>query len=219
MWQFFSHIWWFPYFFSHIWPFHPHIVQFQHHMWQFFSHIWWFPYFFLTFDGSILTLCSSNITCDNSFLIFGGSLIFFLTFDGSILTLCSSNVTCDSFFSHLVVPLLLFFSHLTVPSSHFAVLTSHMTVFLSHWVVSLLFSHTWRFHPHIVQFQHHMRQLFSHIWWFPYFFLTFDCSILILCSSNITCDSFFSHLVVSLLSFSHIWHFYPHIVRFQHHIW
>ena len=33
--------------------------------------------FFLTFDYSILTLCSSNITCDSSFVTFGGSLIFF----------------------------------------------------------------------------------------------------------------------------------------------
>ena len=93
-------------------------MQFQHHMWQLFSHIWWFLYFFLTFDGSILILCSSNITCDSSFLTFGGllflshltissshyavstsyvivlfshyavSLLFSLTFDGSILTLC-----------------------------------------------------------------------------------------------------------------------------------
>ena len=51
--------------------------EFQHHMWQLFSHILWLPYFFLTFDGSILTLCSSNIICDSSLVILGGSLTFF----------------------------------------------------------------------------------------------------------------------------------------------
>ena len=64
-----------------------------------------------------------------------------------------------------------------------------------------------------------MWQFFSHIWWFPYFFLTFDGSILTLCNSNITCDSFFSYLVVSLLFFSHIWRFHSHILQFQHHMW
>ena len=34
-----------------------------------------------------------------------------------------------------------------------------------------------------------MLQFFYHIWWFPYFFLTFDGSNFILCSSNITFDS------------------------------
>ena len=34
--------------------------------------------------------------------------------------------------------------------------TLHVTVFFSHLVVLLLFSHIWRFHPHIVQFQYHM---------------------------------------------------------------
>ena len=48
-------------------------------------------YQILTFDGSMLTLCSFNIICDSSFDTFGGSLIFFIAFDGFILTLCSSN--------------------------------------------------------------------------------------------------------------------------------
>ena len=76
MWQLFCHIWWFLYFFSHIWRFHSHIVQFQYHMWQYFCHIWWFPNFFLIFDGFILTLCSTNITCDCTFVTFGGSFFF-----------------------------------------------------------------------------------------------------------------------------------------------
>ena len=60
--------------------------------------------FFITFDGSILTLCSSNITCVSSFVTFGGSLYFF--------------------FSHLIVS----FSHYAVPISHFIVLLSHLVV-------------------------------------------------------------------------------------------
>ena len=81
--------------------------------------------FFLTFDSTILTLCSSNITCDYTFVIFGGFFIyFFLTFDGTILTLCSINITCNCtfvtfsdsfiFFSQFMVP----FLHCTVPLSH-----------------------------------------------------------------------------------------------------
>ena len=155
-------------------------MQFQHHMWQLFCYIRWFPYFFHTFDSFILTLCSSNIICDNFFLTFGGSLTFFLTFGGYILTLCGSNITLGgslTFFSHLTVPsshcavptlhvtffsyiwwfpYFFFFSHLTVTSSHCTVPTSHVTIILSHWMVPLLFFHTWRFHSHIVMFQHHM---------------------------------------------------------------
>ena len=113
-----------------------------------------------------------------------------------------------------------FFSHLMVSSSHWAIPTLYVTVLFSHCAVSLLFfSHIWWFHHHIVWFQHHMWQLFCHIGWFPYFFLTLDGFILTLCSSNITCDSFFfSNLVVPLL-FSHIWRFHPHIVQFQYHMW
>ena len=142
-------------------------------MWLFFSHIWRFPYFFLIFDGSILTLCSSNIICDNSFLTFGGSLTFFLIFNSFVLTLCGSNITYDNS-SVTLRGSLTFFSHLTVLSSHCAVPTSYMTILLLDWMVPLLFSYTWRFHPHIVQFQYQMWQFFSHVGWFPYFFLTFD---------------------------------------------
>ena len=51
-------------------------MQYQHHMWLYFCHIWWSPYFFLTFDGSIVTLDSTNITLDCTFLTFNGSLFF-----------------------------------------------------------------------------------------------------------------------------------------------
>ena len=90
----------------------------------------------IKFDGFILTLCNSNITCDNSVVIFGGSLIFSLTFDSSILTLCSSNITCNSFFVTFCNSLI-FLSHLTVLSSHYAVTTSHSTVLLSHLAIPL----------------------------------------------------------------------------------
>ena len=114
IWQFLCHIRWFSYFFPHIWQFHPPIVQFQHHMWQFFSHIRWFPYFFLTFDGSILILCNSNITYDSTFVIFDGSFFFS---------------------SHLTIP----YSHCAIPTSHVTVLLSHLVVhyffFFSHLMV------------------------------------------------------------------------------------
>ena len=88
--------------FSHIWWYHPHIVQYQYHMWLYFCHIRWFLFFFshlmipsshyivltsyvivllshsvvllffLTFDGTILTLHSINITCDCTFVTFIG---------------------------------------------------------------------------------------------------------------------------------------------------
>ena len=83
-------------------------------------------YHFFIFDGTILTLCNTNITCDYIFVTFRGSLIFF--------------------------------SHLIVLSSYCAVPTSHVTVLLSHLMVPL------------------------------FFFLTFDCTIPTVCSTNFTCD-------------------------------
>ena len=141
------------------------------------------------------------------------------------------------FFSHIWWFPYLFFSHLTVSSLYCAVPLSHVTFLLSYWVVPLLFSQTWRFHPHIMQFQitcnssfltfggsltffSHLTVLsshyavptshvivLSHIGWFLYFFLTLDGFILTLCSSNITCDSFFLTFGGSLTFFSHIWRF------------
>ena len=66
----------------------------------------------ITFDSSILTLYSSNITCDDTFVTFGGFLFFFF-----------------------------FFSQLMVSSSHCAVLTLHVIILLSHFVVPLSFCH------------------------------------------------------------------------------
>ena len=163
-------------------------------MWRFFSHVGWYPYFFLIFDGSILTLCSFNITFDNSFVIYSSSFIyFFLKFDGSIVILSRTNIAS-----------ILFLLHVTILLSH----VSYVTIFLSYLVVPLLFSHIWRFHPHIVQFQYHMWEFFSHIRWFTYFFfshLTVLSSHCAVSTSHVTV--FFSHLVVLLL-FSHIWWFH-----------
>ena len=112
-------------------------------------------YFFLTFDGFILTLCSSNVISDNSFVTFGSSLTFFITFDGFILTLCSSNITYDSSFVTFGDSLT-FSSYLTVLFSYCAVPTSHVTVLLSHSVVLLLFFSHLTVLFYIMQFQHHM---------------------------------------------------------------
>ena len=63
---------------------------------------------FLTFDVFILTLYSSNITCDCSFVTFGGYF----------------------FFSHVIVPL----SHSTIPTLH---LLGHMSNLLEHMLCKL----------------------------------------------------------------------------------
>ena len=64
----------------------------------------------ITFDSFILTLYSSNITCDDSFVTFGGSLFFF-----SQLTVLSSHCAVSTLhmivlLSRWVVPL--HFSHI-----------------------------------------------------------------------------------------------------------
>ena len=74
------------------------------------SHIWWYPIFFLTFDNSIVTLGSTNITSNHTFVTFGGTIIFFL----HVLTIPSSHWVIPTLlmtvlFSHLVGPLLFFF--------------------------------------------------------------------------------------------------------------
>ena len=89
-------------FFSHLTVPSSHCTVSTSHVTILFSHLVVPLLFFLTFDG------------------LGSSLAFFLILDGFILTLCSSNITCDSL--------------------------------LSHWVIPFLFSCTWRFHPHIMQF-------------------------------------------------------------------
>ena len=107
--------------------------------------------------------------------------LFFLTFDGTILTLYNINIICDCAFVTFG-GFLIFLSHLIVPSLHYVVLTSYVTVLLSHLVVLFFFS-------------------FSHIWWFSFFFLTFDGIILTLCNTNITCDCTFITLGGSLIFF------------------
>ena len=94
---------------------------------------------FLTFDDSILTLCSSNITCDSFFFFtFSGSLTFF----SHLTVLFSHCVILTSYvivlLSHSVVPFF-FSSHLIVLFSHYAVSTSHVTILLLHLVVLFFF--------------------------------------------------------------------------------
>ena len=144
------------FFFSQIWWFYCHIMQYQCRIcyifvtWKFFCHIELFAYFFLTFDSFILILCSSNITCNSSFLIFGGSLYFFLTFNGlsSHCVILTSHVTV--LFSHLMV-LLLFF--LTFDGFIITLCSSNITFdssFLTFGGSLFFFPHIWWFHYHIV---------------------------------------------------------------------
>ena len=110
-----------PAFFSRTRRFHTYIALFQYHF---------------------------NITCDRPFTIFGGSFPFSHILTVFFLYCVVSISHLSVFFLHLVVPLL-FFSYLTVSSSHYAVPTSHVTVIFSHLEVPLLFSHIWWFHCHI----------------------------------------------------------------------
>ena len=94
----------------------------------------------ITFNGIILKLYSTNITCDCTFVTFSGSLIYFLTFDGSIVTLSNTNITFYCTFLTFGGTLI-FFSYLIVILSHWTIPTSYVTVVLLHSVVPLFFSH------------------------------------------------------------------------------
>ena len=199
------------FFFSHLMvPFSYYAVP--NHIWLYFCHIRRFLYFFLIFDGSILILCNTNITCGCTFVIFHIWWIFFFS-----LTLCSINITCVCTFV-IFGGSLIFFSHLMVPSLHCVVPTSHVTVLLSHLVVLLFF-----FSHLIVPFSHyavptlHVTVLLSHSV-DPLFFLTFDGIIFTLCSTNITCDYTFVTFG-SCLIFSHIWWYHPHVMQCQYDMW
>ena len=172
-----------------------------------FSHIWWFPYFFcLTFDDSIPTLCDSNITYDNSFVMLGGFLTFFLH-----LTVLSSHCAVPTshvivLYSNLVVHLF-FFSYLTVSSSYCVVLTSNMSVFFSHLVVPLLFFLTFdgfilTLYGSNITCDSSFVTLGGSFTFFSH--LTVSSSHYVVPTSYVTV--LFSHLVIPLL-FSHIWQF------------
>jgi len=51
--------------------------------------------FFLKFDGSIVTLSSTNIASDFIFATVSDTLFFILKVDNSIITLSSINITSD----------------------------------------------------------------------------------------------------------------------------
>ena len=136
-------------------------------------------------------------------------LLFFFKFDSIILILRSTISYVTVFLLHLMV--LLFF--LTFDSTILTLYSTNITcdcAFVT-FVGSLIFSHIWWYHPHIMQYQHHMSLYFCHIWWFPYFFLTSDSIILTLCSTNIICNCTFVTLGDSFIFF-HIWWYHPHIV-------
>ena len=67
-------------------------------------------FFFLANDDSIVTLGSTIITSDRTFLTFDCTLIFFLTFDNIVLTLYNTNIICDCIFVTFGGPLI-FLSH------------------------------------------------------------------------------------------------------------
>ena len=208
----FSYIWWFPYFFltfhgsiltlysfkSHVTVLLSHLMVplllFLHltvpssryvipisHVTVLFLHLV-VPLLFFTFDSFILTLCSSNITCVNSFVIFDDSLFFF---------------------SHLTVPS----SHYIIPTSHLIVLFSHLVVHLFIFLtfddsIITLCNFNITFDSTFV--------IYSGSLIIIIIFLKFDGVIVILSSTNIASvlflslvTVFFSHLVVPLL-FSHI---------------
>ena len=135
-----------PLFFLTFYGYHPYIAQYQHHIWLYFCYIWWFLYFFfLTFDGTIFILRSTNITCDSTFVTFGGSLIFFLTFYGTILTLRNTNITCDctfvTFGSSIILFLTFYGTSLTLHSTNITCCTfldplntNWLTNYLAKWL-------------------------------------------------------------------------------------
>ena len=98
------------FFFSHLMVLSSHGTVPTSHVTVLLSHLT-VPFFFLTFYGIIITLCSSNITCDYTFVTFSCSLFFSSHFmvpisQSAVLT---SHVTV--LLSHSVV-LLFFFSHI-----------------------------------------------------------------------------------------------------------
>ena len=132
-------------------------------------------YFFLTFDGSIITLCNSNVTCDNSFAKllfphiwwfhphivqfqhhmwqFSCHIQWFLYFFSHIWQFYPYIVQYQhhfwSYFCHIWWYPNFFFSYLIISSSHWIVLISHITVFLSH---SMVFFFLFTFDSSIVKF-------------------------------------------------------------------
>ena len=156
----------------------------------------------ITFDGTILILFNTNITCDCIFVTFDGSLLFFSYSMVSFLY-CAVPTSHVTVFFHIWWFSLFFFSHLMVPSSHCAVLTSHVTVLLSHLVVPLFF---------FLTFDDIILTLCSTNIICDYTFVTFGGSLifshLMVPSSHYAIPTshvivLFSHSVVSLL-FAHI---------------
>ena len=94
------------------------------------------------------------------------------------------------FFGGVWYPLLNNLLYQVTKISHLMVPSSHCVVRISH--ITVLLSHS------VV----------------PLFYLTFDSTILILCSTNITCDCAFVTFGDSLNFFPHIWWYHPHIAQY-----
>ena len=111
---------------------------------SFFPHIWQF----------ILTLYSSNITCDCTIITFSDSFIFFLTFNGSFVILGSINITFDCIFVTLGDTL--FFSHIWQFRYHIRQCQYHMWLYFCNIQWFFFFPHIWQFHSHIKSYQHYI---------------------------------------------------------------
>ena len=160
------------------------MVQFSHctiptsHV-TIFCHIWWFLFVSLTYDGTILTLRDTNITCNCTFVTFSSSLffsshfivlsshcavptshviellshsvvsLFFLTFYDTIRTLYSINITCDCTFVTFG-GFLIFFPHILWYQSHIAQYN------ITCDCTFVIFGSSLIFFPHILWYQPHI---------------------------------------------------------------
>ena len=117
------------FFFSHLMVPLSHSTVLISHLTKLLSHLVvpLFIYFFLTFDGSIVTLDSTNITSDCIFITFSGTL-FLLTFDDLLLHWIVPTSLVTVLLSQTIVPF--YFLHLTVPLSYWTIPISHLTIIL-----------------------------------------------------------------------------------------
>ena len=111
---------------------------------SFFSHLVIIYFFFPTFDNSIITLGSTNITCNHTFVTFKGSLFFFLTFDYSIVTLDCTKITYDCTFATFGYTLIFFlkfdssiitFGRTNITCDHTFVIFDGSFFFFSHLMI------------------------------------------------------------------------------------
>ena len=179
-------------------------------------HLVGFFFFSPHIDGSIVTLGSTNITSNYTFVTFNGTLFFF----SHLIVLLLGNSIVPPLFSGIRYPLvcnLLYqvtkSSHLTFLSLNCAILTLHVTVFLSHLMVPFLFfpshlmvssSHCVVPTSHLIVLLSHLIVLLSHLMVPLFFFLhlTVSSSYYAISISHVTV--LLSHLMVPLFFSSHL---------------